>query len=257
LSESSLLSAASQRYLTANAVLAASSTLIASTSLSLTANATMGISGLLTATGTFSLTAIATLSEASSLTTSGLSYLTASAILAQTGSLSAIYFAVTTWQATATFAEVSTLQALPTALLNASAVLSETEVLAAQASFIYIGQLNYIFKFKSRGDAFLDPIVGPYLAIQDPGLTTLNVFDLREGGVIQQPGYWAIIINAGSNLVLDVNPHLQFAMNMTLAQVTPNGITGCVINNLDKQLLHNLEIVTPYGEYMGSGLIPP
>lgn len=116
-------------------------------------------------------------------------------------------------------------------------------------------QFNYIFKFNCRGDAFLDATVGPYLAAQAPGLTTLNVFDLRDGGVIQQSGYWAIVVNAGDNPVLDTDPHLQFAMNLNNTFVTPNGITGCVINHLDKNLLRNLEIVTVYGKYMGSGVI--
>ena len=116
---------------------------------------------------------------------------------------------------------------------------------------------NYIFNFPSRTLAFIDPVVGPYLNSQPGAITELNSYDLRQGGVITLPGYWGIVTQNGDNPALDTSPDLAFAIDQTAVTITPAGITGCTISNIDSGLLNHIQIVTPYGPYIQNGFIAP
>ena len=116
---------------------------------------------------------------------------------------------------------------------------------------------NYVFNFPSRTLAFIDPVVGPYLNSQPGAITELYTYDLRLGGVTTISGYWGIVTQTGDSPTLDASPELAFAIDQTQVQVTPAGLTGCFISNIDKGLLENIQVITPYGAYIPRGFLPP
>lgn len=140
-------------------------------------------------------------------------------------------------------------------------------------------QVNYFYNFPSRTTAFIDPTVGPYLIAQTPGLDTLLVYDLRNSGVETMSHYWCGIIapypppfddfliddfknflttDSGEFLMTNIqnllaSSYLQFIVNRNL-QVSTVGGSGVIFSNIDGELLFNLQIVSPYGSYVTSGL---
>jgi hypothetical protein len=116
---------------------------------------------------------------------------------------------------------------------------------------------NYVFNFPSRTLAFIDPVVGPYLNRQPGAFTQLNTYDLRQGGVNELNGYWAIITQIGDNTSFDASPYLAFAINQSNVQVTSAGLTGCFINNVDDGLLENIQVLSLFGPFLQRGILPP
>lgn len=118
------------------------------------------------------------------------------------------------------------------------------------------GPFYYFYKYDTRVEALLDPVVAPFLTNLASGMLSLWVYDLRKGGVIAEQGYWFLLIdtNPPSNPALLTIPQFQFMIDVELQGTTGAGVLA---SNRPLSFLQNVQVVTPYGGFIPKGLNNP
>jgi hypothetical protein len=108
---------------------------------------------------------------------------------------------------------------------------------------------DYFFKFNDQTDAFLDPIVGPRLAL--PGkLIPIWIYDTSKQSAEVVDGWWCLlVVDAPVPSSISQHPNLQFALDRQAA-FTPGYAHGqgtiIIINNLIPPIeLSYFQIVSP------------
>lgn len=112
-----------------------------------------------------------------------------------------------------------------------------------------MGQYNYVFNFPSELDSTLDPVVGPYITLNQT-FQRLTVFDTGHDSVSSLSSYWCLVYIPALQSDLVIHPNFQFLLDQQLQTI----LIDSLIPPLDTD---HLCIITYYAwPYMLAGLKP-